>query len=161
MTSSLAACAQNPASPEGFKIWRGDVSPDLAQWAVDLRDHWMPTVNYGSTTSTWWTDPKTGQEQLVAARKDHHTWTYRGGKLISGICIPGITLYRQIPTAGMTGVPGVGDATTDDLTTPDATVAAFTKEPGTDWGLVGVTVGAAALVVGAFFAGLHFAGRAA
>jgi len=154
-------CATNPPSPQGFKIWRGDVAPDLAQWAVDLRDHWMATVNYGSVTSTWWTDPKTGFAQIVAARKDHHTWTYRGGKLVQGICIPGITLYQQIPGAALTGVPEGTGAVADDLSTPDATVAAFTKEPGTDWGLVGVCTVVAVGVVGAFFAGIHFAGRAA
>lgn len=152
-------CAANPPSPDGFRIWRKAAPTELAQWAVDLRDHWMTTANYGAVASRWWTDPATGTQQLVAARKDHHTWTYRGGKLIKNICIPGITLYEAIPTAALTGVPGMGAV--DDLSTPDPNVAAFTREPGTDWSVVGWTFAAAATVVAGFSAGLHYAGKAA
>jgi len=159
-------CANNPPPPDGFKIWRGSPPPrPLVQWAVDLRDHWMPKVNFGETTGIDFVDPTTGQSQYVVARKDHHTWTYKNGQLVSGICIPGITLYQSKLTPALAGAPGMGDASTstatpDTLDTPDPTVAAYAQEPDTNWGLVAVSAGAAAAVVVAFWAGIHFAGKA-
>lgn len=123
----------------------------------------MGQVAYGETTGIDYVDPATGQSSFVVARKDHHTWTYKGGKLLTGICIPGITLYEPVlamaSLAGPEGSRGVGDTATDSLATPDPNVAAFTNEPGTNWGLVGISALAAAAVVGAFVAGIHFAGR--
>ena len=159
----MSTCSPNPPPPDGYRIWRGAPPPvPLTQWAVDLRDHWMPKVNYGDTTGFDYNGA------FVVARKDHHTWTYRKGKLLTGICIPGITLYQSLLTPALAGVPssaivGAGDATydpsTDTLVTPDPTVAAYNHEPGTDWGLVALSGGAVVVVVGAFLAGLHFAGH--
>jgi hypothetical protein len=122
----------------------------------------MKTVDYGATTGMWLNAGDSSlPQQYVVARKDHHTWTYRGGQLIQGICIPGITLYQQTTTSGaVAGVPR-GLAATDDLSTPDPTAALYSKDPGTDWSLVGWTFVAALTVVGGFVAGLKFAGRAA
>lgn len=154
----MSTCPNNPPPPDGYKIWRGPVPRPLSQWAIDQRDHWMGQVAYGETTGIDYVDPATGQSSFVVARKDHHTWTYKGGTLLTGICIPGITLYQPLLTAALAGPPGVG-AATDSLATPDPNVAAYTNEPGTNWGLVGISALAAAAVVGAFVAGIHFAGR--
>lgn len=162
----MATCPPNPAPPDGYKIWRGPVPRPLSQWAIDQRDHWMqaPGTQYGDTVGIDYVDPTTGQSAYVVARKDHHTWTYVKGVLKTGICIPGITLYQPLLTAALAGVPkrGVGDtsSSTDTLETPDPTVAAYTNEPGTNWGLVGISALAAVGVVAAFWAGIHFAGRA-
>jgi len=154
----MTECALNPPPPDGFKIWRGAPPPRaLTQWAVDLRDHWMPKANYGDTIGINF------EGQYVVARKDHHTWTYKKGVLLQGICIPGITLYQSLLTPALAGAPGLARglaaSSTDSLTTPDPNVAAYTEEPGTDWKLVGVCAGAAVVVVGAFWAGIHFAGK--
>jgi hypothetical protein len=161
-------CAPNPPPPEGFVLWQGDVAPPLSQWAVDLRDHMGP-YPYG----TVWVLPYGGQ--YVVARKDHHTWTYRRGRLLTGLCIPGITLYRQVVgTASSTatsspsaaaGTSGLGLATSAGSLTaaPDPTAAVYGAEPHEhpDWRMVGLTAGAILAVGGLFVAALHFAGEAA
>jgi hypothetical protein len=148
-------CSPNPASPEGFRIWRGPApAPPLTQWAVDLRDHWMPKAAYGDTQILEYGGG------LVLARKDHHTWTYKGGVLVTGICIPGITLYK--PTAAATnslsGLPGLGVAVVDTLETPDPSAAVYSVDVGTDWALVGACGAAIAAVTAAFLAGIKYAG---
>jgi hypothetical protein len=163
----MSTCPANPAPPEGYKIWRGPVPRPLSQWAVDQRDHWMqkPDTAYGDTVGIDYVDPATGISSYVVARKDHHTWTYKKGVLVTGICIPGITLYQPaLAMASLAGAPaelaqrGVGDTAADTLDTPDPSVAAYTIEQGTNWGLVGISALAALGVVGAFWAGLRFAG---
>ena len=142
----------------------------LEQWAVELRDRWMPAAQYGDTTDIWYTNPTTGAQVNVLARKDYHTWTYHQGRLVTGICIPGITLYESLLTPALAGAPGVGDATSYDAggggdsfdeTVPDPTAARYSQDIGTDWGLVGWTAAAAAAVVVAFWAGLKLASAAA
>jgi hypothetical protein len=106
-------CASDPPAPAGYRVWTGRVPTELTQWAIDL----LRTVNrydYGTT----WTMPFQGM--TVLARKDHHTWTWRGGQLVTGICIPGITLYTPAPAAA-------GDAA---LSTYD--VAKFSVETALD-----------------------------
>ena len=118
---------------------------------MDLRDH-VGAHPYGTT----WTMSYGGQE--VMARKDYHTWTYKQGQLVQGICIPGITLYAPVtPTTGMSAV-----ATTDDLSTPDPTAAAFGADDlqATNWRLVATSVVVTATIVGLFWLGLRSAGRA-
>jgi hypothetical protein len=148
-------CPQNPASPEGFRIWRGPApAPPLTQWAVDLRDHWMPKAAYGDTQTLDY------EGAIVLARKDHHTWTYKGGQLLTGICIPGITLYKPTPAAqnSLSGLPGLAAASADTLEVPDPTAAVYSVDVGTDWPLVGASAAAIAGLVVAFLAGLHYAG---
>lgn len=87
-----AACPSDPPAPDGYRVWTGRVPTELSQWAVDLLRH-VNRYEYGTT----WTMPFGGV--TVLARKDHHTWTWRGGKLVTGICIPGITLYTPLPPA--------------------------------------------------------------
>lgn len=87
----------------------------------------------------------------VAARKEYHQWTYRNGELVTGICIPGITLYQQIqPGAAYTA--GASDNPYD--------AAYFGADQGINWKLVGVTALATAGVIGAFFLALRHAGKA-
>jgi hypothetical protein len=148
------SCTPNPAAPEGFQVWRAKAVPkELESWAIELRDRWMPTANYGDTTGIWYTPPDSTTQRMAIARKDHHTWTYHKGKLVTGICIPGITLYESKLTPALAGVGDVGDDT------PDPTAARYSQDLGTDWGLVGWTVAATAAVVGAFLLGLRAAGR--
>jgi hypothetical protein len=150
-------CATNPPSPDGFRIWRGPVPPPLVDWAVYLRDLEIGNVPYGFT---WWmdyTDPKTSQSQYVLARKDHHPYTYKNGKLVTGICIPGITLYSQIPTAAQTSYV----ASTDTLDVPDPNAATFSVDEGINWPLVAASGAAGAGVVLLFWLALKGAGQAA
>lgn len=121
----MAACPGNPPPHPGYVYWTGGVPPALSVWAVKLLD--------GS--SRWpfgqeWTMPL-GSETVIA-RKDHHTWTYRGGKLVHG-CFTGITLYRPRKL-------GEGDGTAIDPNDPSSGVAQFT-DAGTDWAMVGLTGG--------------------
>ena len=163
------ACPPNPKAPEGYRVWRQKAVPKpLEQWAVELRDRWMPTHNFGDTTTMVFTDPATAKDTIVLARKDYHTWTYHQGRLVTGICIPGITLYESLLTQALAGAaPGVGQydagggGETFDEAVPDPTAARYSQDIGTDWGLVAATAGAAAAIVVAFWAGLKLAGRVA
>jgi hypothetical protein len=83
-------CPSDPPPPAGYRVWTGAVPTELTQWAIDLLRH-VNAYAYGTT----WTLVYQGQN--VLARKDHHTWTWRGGVLVTGICIPGITLYTSAP----------------------------------------------------------------
>jgi hypothetical protein len=89
---AASSCATDPPAPAGYRVWTGAVPTELTQWAIDLLRH-VNQYAYGTT----WTMAYGGAS--VLARKDHHTWTWRGGVLVTGICIPGITLYTQAPAA--------------------------------------------------------------
>jgi hypothetical protein len=109
----VVSCPANPPAPAGYQVWKGDVPPELAQWAVQLLGG-VGAVPYW----TVWTLPYSGG--TVAARKDYHTWTWRNGTLITGICIPGITLYKALPQGAITtALAG------DPLANPDGTEAVF------------------------------------
>jgi len=123
------------------------VPQPLVDWAISLRDQ-IATFDYGTTFEL----PYGGV--VAVARKDHHTYTYRGGKLVTGLCLPGITLYAPL-RAGV----GAG-ATVDDTSTPDPNAALFTADAGIDWKLVAGSGLATAAVIGAFFFALRHAGRA-
>ena len=135
-------CPGNPPAPAGYAIWKGSVPTPLTQWAMDLRDH-VNGFPYGNV----WTTSYGGAQ--VAARKDHHTWTYKNGTLVSGICIPGITLYREIIGA-QAGEIGGGDPAS---VSPDPTLAVYGADdvpapaaPASSTGLI--VVGAVAAVLG-------------
>lgn len=117
-------CPTNPAPPDGFRVWRKPVPQALEQWAIQMRDQWMPHANYGDTVGINYVDPTTGASQYVIARRDHHTWTFHGGRLITGICVPGVTLYESL----LTQATGASAPTNDDLSTPDPAAAVYSVD---------------------------------
>lgn len=133
------SCPSNPPPPPGFRIWRGPVPQPLVDWAISLRDR-ISTFEYGTT----FTLDYGGVTAL--ARKDHHTYTYRGGKLVTGLCIPGITLYSPIAAAAASiEAPA-------DTSLPDPNAALFPAPPDqTDWKLVAMSGLATAAIIAAFF----------
>jgi|SRR5580692_6730836 hypothetical protein len=144
------SCGANPPPPVGTILWRGAVPAPLTQWAMQLRDH-IAGFPYGQT----WTMAYGGQ--TVTARKDYHTWTYVNGELHQGICIPGVTLYRQAPLGQQTSTLEDGDP----LSIPDPSAAIFSASQGVDWGLVLASGAAAVGVVTLFYLALKGAARAA
>lgn len=152
------SCPNNPPSPEGFRIWRGAVPPQLTDWAIYLRDLEAPQAPYGTVWGMNYT-PSGGSPIYVLARKDHHSWTFRGGRLVTGICIFGITLFSQIPTAAQTSF----DSLTDTLDAPDPNAAVYTSDVPSpspspsqpDWGLVAASGAAGVGVVLLFWLGLR------
>ena len=163
-------CPANPPAPAGYMVWKGAVPTELTQWAMQLRDNIAP-FPYGQTWTLDYTDAS-GNPATVLARKDYHTWTWRNGQLVTGLCIPGVTLYAPIPggtpTTAEAGLPPpAGDplASADGTeavwgadTVPSATTAPPTE---TSWPLVALTAGAIGGVVFLFFQALKAAGRAA
>lgn len=149
------SCPANPPAPQGFTVWKGAVPAELVQWAIDLRNH-VASYPYG----TVWQMAYNGQ--TVAARKDYHTWTWRNGVLVTGICIPGITLYSPLP-AGTVGATAGGDP----LANPDGTEAVFGADDGSqpstgpNWGLVIGSGVALAGVVTLFALAMKYGGHAA
>jgi hypothetical protein len=120
---------------------------------MDVRDH-VHSYAYGSVARTI-----QYQGQTVGAFVSHHTWTYRGGQLITGICIPGVSLVIQ-----QTGVTGT--FVQDSLDTPDPTAAVYGADDvpvpqSTNWTVVGVTAGTVVALATAFWLALRFAGREA
>ena len=121
---------------------------------MDLRDH-ISQYPRGTT----WTIQYGGQ--TVMARSDSHSWTWRNGVLVTGLCLGGITLYR--PAAQQAGL-NAADATDPALATPDPDLALYSASAvqppeRTDWGLVTVCAVALATVAGGFVWGLREAGR--
>ena len=86
----MAEPCKNPPPPDGFRIWRGAVPDPLTQWAMGLRDH-VAGFSFGTTWGT------TYNNEYVVARRDCHPYTWKNGKLITGLHIKGITLYSQVP----------------------------------------------------------------
>src|ERR1700758_549281 len=119
-------CPTNPPPPLGYGVWRGNVPTPLVQWAIGLRDR-IRNFPYGQT----WALDYNGA--IVLARKDHHVYSYINGQLVSGICIPGVTLYQPTtpaaaaPTSNLTATATTALAA-DDLTTPDPTAAVYSGE---------------------------------
>jgi hypothetical protein len=149
------SCPSNPPPPAGYVIWKGPVPAPLVQWAVDLRDR-IRQFPRGYT----WTIEYGGQP--VLARHDSHTWTWKNGVLVTGLCLSGITLYK--PSVESPGGLSEAEATDPALATPDPSLALYsisaTQPPErTDWGLVTVCAAALATVAGGFVWGLREAGR--
>jgi hypothetical protein len=130
------------------------VPDDLKSWAI-LVLQLVSQVDYGMT----WTPPEEVAQRYPGppiARKDHHTWTYRKGRLVTGICIPGITLYKPMPS----GVAGGGYVLDPATSAPDPQLAVYDTAPTeTNWGLV-VASGVAIVGVATLFAlGIRSAGK--
>lgn len=85
-TSTYPAAPENPPRPTGLKIAKNPVGKDVEKWAVTLvnspKDYPMGSM----TTQFFDNKPYTG-------RIEWHTWTHRGGKLVTGI-FRGITIYE-------------------------------------------------------------------
>jgi hypothetical protein len=146
------SCPSNPPAPTGYGVWLGRVPQPLTDWAISIRDH-IAAPPYGTT----WSKDYGGQ--TVIARKDYHTWTNRGGQLVTGICLPGVTLYS--PRA-KNGLVGVSDPSGDPLAMPDAAMAIYNAENadgGIAWGPVVGSGLALLVVVGGFVAAIKYAGR--
>ena len=129
-------CPSNPPAPAGFKVWTAAVPSALEQWAISLLKG-INAVPYGTT----WTNG------AALARKDYHTWTHRGGQLVTGICIPGITLYSSLPEGYAAASPGNVDplATPSQADAPALFDAVSTgQQAGTvsPWAIVGIAVAA-------------------
>ena len=143
----------NPPSPPGYGVWIGSVPPVLTAWAISLRDQ-VAGFPFGYV----WV--KEYSSQLVLARCDCHAWTFRGGQLITGLSIKGITLYSPRTSA----FADVLDFS-DPLATPNQTFALFDSANETapptaiNWGLVALSGGATAAVVALFLLSLRHAGR--
>ena len=154
-----APCPSNPPPPAGYVVWRGPVPPELTQWAIVLRDQLRPPYPFTKTWTMGW-----GGETVIA-RIDRHSWTYRRSpdgtaKLLIGLCIPGVTLYRQ---ASYSMGLHAADATDPATALPDPDLALYsvsmTRPPErTDWPLVVVCAGAIATVSGMFALGIRAAG---
>jgi len=141
-------CPENPPPPPGYRIMRSTVPPPLTQWAIDLL-HQVSHYAFGQTFSLDYA----GKGYI--ARVDRHTWTYRNGTLVTGLCIPGITLYEP---AGDTSARAV---ITDSLNAPDPNAAVYSSDypTTTDWKLVAVTAGVTVGLLAAFFLALKHAGK--
>jgi hypothetical protein len=148
------SCSANPPSPTGFAVWQGSVPAPLETWAISLLRH-VNLSPYGTT----WTMEYAGQP--VTARKDYHSWTHRNGVLVTGICIPGITLYRATSSAFVDTALAEGDPlATPSLDLAPALFDADDTAPATiDWPLVLLSGGAVAAVVTGFVFALRLAGR--
>jgi hypothetical protein len=117
----MATCQTGPFPVTGWVVWTGPVPHDLAQFAIrDLQDAAIHPYGYE------WQTVYNGEQ--VIAIKQHHTWTYHGGRLVTGICIPGITLYRQKKI-------GI-EETAVDTTVPNSDIAWFDDGAPVDWVIV-------------------------
>lgn len=134
-------CPHEPLPPD-WRVWRGPVPPELTRFAVEVRDR-IGQYPYGRVVAAlpW-------QGGHVGAFKSHHTWTYRGGVLITGICIPGVSLV--VPVAATFGAMAPSAPATD-LDTPDPDLAVFPAEPSRagPWVLALALAAAAGLAYGA------------
>lgn len=144
------SCPQEP-TPAGWKVWQGPVPTELTQQAMDIRDHvrsyargsFAKQMQYGGQTVGFWVSS--------------HTWTWRNGVLVTGLCIPGVSIL-VLPVTG-----GAGATPPPDLSTPDPTAAMYGADDvpvqGTDWGLVAASAVAIVATATAFVLALKLAGR--
>jgi hypothetical protein len=145
------SCPQEPV-PLGWKVWRQtEVPTPLVQLAIGVRDH-IRDFAYGSIAKT-----VDYSGQTVGVFVSHHTWTYRNGVLVTGICIPGASLLVQQPTTG----PQPAVQFQDSLATPDPTAAVYGGEPPeeTNWAIVAETGAAVVVIIASVWLAVHFAGR--
>lgn len=138
----MATCPPGPVPSNEWTIWKGPVPPSLVSWAVqDLRAE--AEFPYGHE----WTTEFNGQQ--VLAIKQHHTWTYHNGRLVTGICIPGITLYKP-KKVGVEEQPV-------DLEKPDGDIAWYDEGEGIHWPTIAWSAAGFAAVIILFFLALKFA----
>lgn len=142
----LTACPLGPIPANNWTLWIGAVPPQLTAFAVSsLKTESEHPYGYE------WTTTYDGQQ--VLAIKQHHTWTYNTGKFVTGICIPGITLYRPKKI-------GVQEVDTD-LSVPNADIAWFDAGQDylrpTSWKMVTECAIVILLLIALFYFGLKIA----
>lgn len=129
----------------------------LQQFAVDVLAH-VRDFKRGTIARVI-----TYGNQTVAAFVSSHTWTYRNGQLVTGLCIPGVSLLVLSTPSALAGTSMLAaTSNTDDLSTPDPTAAVYSVDAPpeqTDWKLVATTAAITVSVVGLFLWGMHAAGR--
>jgi hypothetical protein len=122
------------------------------QAAIDVRDH-IRQYKRGTIVRTLQYNGQT-----VGVFVSSHTWTYRNGVLVTGLCIPGASILIQQPANSV-------GTTLDDLSTPDPTAAVYGADDlatqPTDWSLVAVSAGAILTISALFALAIKHAGRAA
>lgn len=136
------SCPVDPV-PTGWRVWRGAVPPQLTDMAITIRDH-IRLYEYGAIPAQVPWKASDGSDIVVGTWKNHHVWTYKGGKLIENICIPGVTLVTRPAGALVVTEPP------DSIQTPDPNAAMYPAE-GIDWLTVGLSAAVGALVVAGFF----------
>jgi len=144
------SCVPEPI-PGGWRVWRGPVPAPLTQAAMDVRDHIRQyergtiarVVEYNGTTAAFFVSS--------------HSWTYKrqpdgSMKLITGLCIPGVSLLSQATPVG-------ANATADTpFPDPDPELAVYGADDvpdETNWGLVVVGSFAIFTVTWAFVQGMR------
>ena len=138
----MAACDTQPL-PAGWKLWLDPkVPPELTKFAMAVRDK-INQYEYGKVAET--TTLPDGR--IVGAFKSAHTWTYKKQpdgttKLLTGICIPGISLVIAQPQAGTPAMSGEGGA----FIAPHPNAVRFLANEVTSKTPVGVAVTAAVAV---------------
>jgi hypothetical protein len=141
----MANCSPGPFPTNNWTIWLGPVPPQLTTFAVDD----LKTEAEHPYGFEWLTTEYNGQQ--VMAIKQYHTWTYHGGKLVTGICIPGITLYRPKPVV-------VTETVAIDLNTPNTEIAWFDdgEQSTVDFILIAECLGGIAIIILLFILGVKF-----
>jgi hypothetical protein len=146
------SCPQE-SIPPGWKVWRNaEVPTPIVQAAIDIRDH-VRQYSRGTVARTM-----VYGGQTIALFVSSHTWTYRNGVLVTGICIPGVSVLVQ-------QAPGVGATATesDSIATPDPTAAVYSADvppSSTDWPIVAVCGALVGTVIAMFWGALKAAGKA-
>ena len=118
-------CPAPESLPPGLRAWRGPVPKELVDFAIYVRNH-IAKYPYGGVAENY-----VFQGENVGAFVSHHTWTYKGGRLVTGICIPGVSLVVAQSSPLGTGI--VVKSSGDDLSNPDPDIAAWlasTTPPG-------------------------------
>lgn len=143
------ACTQQPI-PAGWRVWRAAVPQDLAAIAIQIRDH-VRDYPLGQIAQAM-----TFGGQTVGFFVSSHTWTYRNGQLVTGLCIPGVSLLIQNAQAS-TGVHPQ-----DSLDQPDPNAAVWTPDDRQiSWPIVAVTAAAIVGICWLFAKAIEHAGKAA
>jgi hypothetical protein len=139
--------------PLGWRVWRQtEVPTPIVQAAIAIRDH-ARDYRLGAIAQTM-----TYGGQSIALWVSSHSWTWKNGVLVTGICVPGVSVLVAVPA----GSGGIGSATADNLDTPDPTAAVYAlDEPprSTSWPLVLVSGLAIAATAAAFVLAIKLAGR--
>ncbi len=133
-------CPNEPL-PAGWRVWRGSVPAELSKFAIGVRDH-VSRYDYGAIA-----EQTTYQGSVVGAFKSHHTWTYRNGQLLTGLCIPGVMLV--VPTDSPLGRPAQPAASGGDLLSPDPDIPMWLSDADAASAMVlgGSLLGVAALLL--------------